>query len=702
MSGRRLQSGHLPERLIRSASPLTAESAAQNSAWKLVGPGECSLHRARTPAGEVHQHDAAPCIKSLKAASFQAPYSPLQPYQTRLLRLEPGETEDTLSSTLCIVDLLHHEGVVISGTREWTTYEAVSYSWGYPTPTHTLKCNNNLMPILGTQYQMLRRFRQPERPRYLWIDALCINQADADEKADQIAKMFLIFRKASTVLVWLGEESHGERFAVRACHQIAEQHEGVTAESMPLPACSDCLQHFASGIHSLLDRPWFRRTWVRQEIFAARKISIHFGDFICSWEAFGDILERYDLAKLLPPDERQDLPRDVLAISSLAGLKRASQAELGRLNVGDTARGSFLKIGLPISMHNYLNPKEQAQDARSELCDLAGVLANSGHFEATDDRDKIYAVLGMTNVQPTGKSGEGTTQMTISISYLKSVSEVFQEATKYLVNREGSLDVLYLAPYYSAGDLEIPSWTPDWRNVALPLPSPHFQFTGRSSDRQRSGAIQHTSAEGDLWIDGPYYHKIKETPWQDANEHGVLRSKGWFCGTIVQREGLLELVPDELPSPAEITDTFPELKVPRCRAYVSLHIINPPATLGSGSVLWPEIEIPTGMQWFRHAFVPEQTQVHDIMVFLLGARTPMILRPLSQQAAQSRFLFVGAAYVAQDFVKEMPWAPEHESYKRRAARERRQEIGLSREETNPFWTFVSNLPTFEEQTYILV
>ena len=42
--------------------------------------------------------------------------------------------------------------------------------------------------------------------------------------------------------------------------------------------------------------------------------------------------------------------------------------------------------------------------------------------------------------------------------------------------------------------------------------------------------------------------------------------------TIVQREGLFELVPDELPSPTKITNTFPELNVPRYRAYVSLHI----------------------------------------------------------------------------------------------------------------------------------
>ena len=75
-----------------------------------------------------------------------------------------------------------------------------------------------------------------------------------------------------------------------------------------------------------------------------------------------------------------------------------------------------------------------------------------------------------------------------------------------------------------------------------------------------------------------------------------------------------------------------------------------------------EIEISTGMWCFRHAYVPEQTQVYDIMVFLFGARTSMILRPLSQQAAPSRFFFVGAAYVAQGFIKEMSWAPEHESY----------------------------------------
>lgn len=102
-------------------------------------------------------------------------------------------------------------------------------------------------------------------------------------------------------------------------------------------------------------------------------------------------------------------------------------------------------------------------------------------------------------------------------------------------------------------DIKIPSWTPDWRNVVLPLPSPQFQFTGRSSDWRKSVAIQRTSAEGDLWIDGPYYHQIKEALDRMLTSTASYDQRVGFAGTIVQREGLFELVPDELPSPAKIT-----------------------------------------------------------------------------------------------------------------------------------------------------
>ena len=128
----------------------------------------------------------------LPSASFDDLYSPLQPYQIRLLRVEPGNDDALIETRLMNVDLLDYEGVLISETREWTTYEAVSYSWGYPEPTHVVSCNEQLIPVLKTQFEMLRSFRGSSRPRYLWIDAICINQSDKDEKSSQIRKMLSI------------------------------------------------------------------------------------------------------------------------------------------------------------------------------------------------------------------------------------------------------------------------------------------------------------------------------------------------------------------------------------------------------------------------------------------------------------------------------------------------------------------------------
>jgi hypothetical protein len=54
-------------------------------------------------------------------------------------------------------------------------------------------------------YLALLRLRHPETERTLWVDALCINQVDLDEKRHQIALMADIYTKASTVIMWLGE-----------------------------------------------------------------------------------------------------------------------------------------------------------------------------------------------------------------------------------------------------------------------------------------------------------------------------------------------------------------------------------------------------------------------------------------------------------------------------------------------------------------
>ncbi|KAL2203445.1 hypothetical protein CC79DRAFT_1279122, partial [Sarocladium strictum] len=115
------------------------------------------------------------------------------PNDIRLLDILPGRSGEPLCISLRIVNL---------DTRP--DYEALSYVWGDPTITRNLRCNGNDIHVTTNLHDALTQLRLTDRPRTLWADALCINQADLDEKAQQIRIMHLIYRECRCCVVWLG------------------------------------------------------------------------------------------------------------------------------------------------------------------------------------------------------------------------------------------------------------------------------------------------------------------------------------------------------------------------------------------------------------------------------------------------------------------------------------------------------------------
>lgn len=93
------------------------------------------------------------------------------------------------------------------------SYEAMSYAWGdFVFPETIQVCESadveqigGYIPITRNLFQGLLRLRA-DAPRMLWIDALCVNQADPEEKACQVARMGRVYREAKRVVVWLGED----------------------------------------------------------------------------------------------------------------------------------------------------------------------------------------------------------------------------------------------------------------------------------------------------------------------------------------------------------------------------------------------------------------------------------------------------------------------------------------------------------------
>lgn len=129
---------------------------------------------------------------------------------TRILLLEPGEPTDELRGIVKhVISLEDHD------------YEALSYAWGKPKETHSLKLAGEEKKITGSLDTALRALRYPNMLRALGVDQICINQKDVLERSRQVSAMQEIFANATQVLVWLREESHEDALTISSLRRAS-------------------------------------------------------------------------------------------------------------------------------------------------------------------------------------------------------------------------------------------------------------------------------------------------------------------------------------------------------------------------------------------------------------------------------------------------------------------------------------------------
>jgi hypothetical protein len=106
-------------------------------------------------------------------------------------------------------------------------FESISYVWGEPIFSETLRAPEGIVKITNSLATALKQFRLESETRYLWADAVCINQTNNDEKGHQVGQMGLIYKTATRVLAWLGEGTEITHQAMLDCERlyfVAEQY----------------------------------------------------------------------------------------------------------------------------------------------------------------------------------------------------------------------------------------------------------------------------------------------------------------------------------------------------------------------------------------------------------------------------------------------------------------------------------------------
>ena len=156
------------------------------------------------------------------------------------------------------------------------SYAAASYAWGRNQSTRSIRIYRNgfrtSLEVNVNVWMLLQILRA--KWGYVWIDAICINQADSKEKSAQVAMMADIYRNASTVAVYLG-------VAPTASHLTLNQQ----IRPQPSVNWSDCMDIIAN-------RPYWSRLWIIQEFTLARNLEIICGNEIMDEFDFKDMLAR--------------------------------------------------------------------------------------------------------------------------------------------------------------------------------------------------------------------------------------------------------------------------------------------------------------------------------------------------------------------------------------------------------------------------
>lgn len=114
--------------------------------------------------------------------------------EIRILRVLPGNSEEAISCELNLINL--HDGV---------DFEALSYVWGTDISTTPVYVDGEAIQVTSNLYRALRTLRYPDKSRPLWVDAVCINQADEVEKSAQVNMMRYIYSLAVRTIIWMGE-----------------------------------------------------------------------------------------------------------------------------------------------------------------------------------------------------------------------------------------------------------------------------------------------------------------------------------------------------------------------------------------------------------------------------------------------------------------------------------------------------------------
>lgn len=416
-------------------------------------------------------------------------YHPLEdPYDIRVLEVHPGLPGERLHASLhhCSIgfDMAYIKTISPSGRFALSTqkldgpvwYTALSYTWGQPVFDATIYFNGHAKPITQTLETALKHFRHRTDSIMLWVDQVCINQTDLEEKKQQIPLMSRIYSRAFNTVVWLGEADASTEKTFDFLNDITVRLQYTNEVSCPegltdalLPPGDSVLW---TDLINFFSRPWFQRLWIIQEVVLSREVWIMCGRHILPWRRLSTPCSNMTLSGIsnwLSTRAKSIKDAEATAATPTNGWSACDQ--LGREQEHYQSSG-----GVGSTLFNLI------RNYRNALCQ--------------DPRDKVYGVLALTSA---GQYDTIRVDYTSDYPFMHLYHDIAKNKIMYLKSRIDSdpndTRILVLESIHwllveidgptllSSG---LPSWAPDWSTVRQTNPiagilnSHNFRASGDS------------------------------------------------------------------------------------------------------------------------------------------------------------------------------------------------------------------------------
>lgn len=348
----------------------------------------------------------------------------------RVLRLEPAAVRN--SPLRCSL-----EEVSLDTFPE---YSALSYAWEAQSPTCPVECGDGILYITLNCVTALQQLRHEGVTQTLWIDSICIDQTSVEERSHQVALMGEIYKLASRVIVWLGENDSSTEQAIQRLSDIGkigqEKDKERTESALHLVFGLGVKDVSDDPIGPLFKRSWFHRMWTIQEATLAlvENVVIYCGEQTLPWISL------------------------VLAV----GYLKASKYKWGQWDEAmqlQTHISDLLMNRRYSGVHDVL---DSTPSRANSYRGLLQILAWAREKASTEPKDKVFALFGVLK------------ELGIQFpppDYKKSLEHIYTEAAVASITHDRNLHVLFEVPSDNRR-LGLPSWVPDWSDVGWKSPDP--------------------------------------------------------------------------------------------------------------------------------------------------------------------------------------------------------------------------------------